>query len=110
MILGLIAMVLSLIGIVGFYIGIDLFVYIGAFAEIIVVVVGFVSKQQRSPLTFAVGAVGGLIYALISGTDVLLGIALGICFESAIMGLLGSSVKIYTLYKGQTESKDTDES
>lgn len=105
MILGLIATVLSLIGIVGFYIGFEPLVFVGALAELVVVVVGFVTKQQRSPLTFAVGAAAGLIYALISRTDVLLGISIGICFEAAIMGLLGSSVKIYTLYTDQTKNK-----
>jgi hypothetical protein len=88
MILGIICTIVSIVGLCGLFVGNTILVIIGGVAGIIETLVGIISGEQKSLVTSILAIIIGIIYAIFSGTALWLGVFIGLCFESVIMGVL----------------------
>jgi|BioPla2DNA2_1021312.scaffolds.fasta_scaffold78753_1 hypothetical protein len=89
MLLGIICTILGVLGVYGFFSANLILVIIGGIASIIENLLGVISGQQKSLMTPILAIIIGAIYASSAGIPVWIGVFIGLCFESAIMGILG---------------------
>lgn len=85
MIINIIVTILSALGIYGFYADFPSLLFIGAIAVIIEILIGIFTGQCRSIFTFVISCLIGFICT----HNILIGGAIGLCFDSVIMSLLG---------------------
>jgi hypothetical protein len=88
MIVGLIVTGLGVVGSVGFFSGNLTLVAIGGIAALVEILIGIYTGELRSITTAVIGAILGVIYASTAGISIWLGFVIGLCFESAISGVL----------------------
>ena len=99
MITALIATVLGIFGTIGFFAGNESIVIIGAIANIVQTTIGFATGTLHSLITIIIAVLAGLIFAFCAQLPLLFGIAVGLCFEAAIMGVWGFGFLIYSIIK-----------
>ncbi len=86
---GIITTIISLLGIYGWFTGHPTLVIIGGVAAIIEILIGLFSGALRSILTSVIAVVAGGFYISSLGGPFWFGALLGLCFENAIMQILG---------------------
>jgi len=101
MLLGIICTILGVLGVYGTFSGSLILVLIGGTAGIIENIVGVVSKQQNNLITATLASVIGIIYAISSGIPFWIGVFIGMCFESTIMGFIGFSALLFMIIKSK---------
>lgn len=89
MIMGIIFTFLGLLGVYGFFSMNFLLLTLGGIAGIVSNLIGIISGQQRSIMTAILAIIIGIIYASSVNLSIWTGVLIGMCFESAIMGILG---------------------
>ena len=89
MLLGIICTILGILGVYGVFSGSLILVLIGGTAGIIENTIGIVSKQQNNLVTAILASVIGMVYAISIGIPFWIGIFIGLCFESALIGIIG---------------------
>ena len=89
MILGVISTILGVLGVFGFFSGNLILVLIGGISGLVENIIGISSGQQKSLMTSIIAVILGIIYSSSIGLTFWVGALIGLCFESAIMGILG---------------------
>lgn len=89
MILGLICTVLGITGVYGFISGGMALVLIGGIAGLVENLVGIMTGEQNNLVTATIGVIAGIIYSSSVRLPFWYGASVGLCFESAIMGIVG---------------------
>ncbi len=90
MVLGIICFMFACAGIYGFYSGIYIFTYIGFALSLFECLLGKAEGTLKSMQTTIIAAIIGWIIV----KDFWLGIAIGVCFENAIM-FIGGCIMLY---------------
>jgi len=85
MLLGIFVTILAFLGIFGFYVDNMFLLTVGAIAVIIETIIGLISGELKSPLTQIIALIVGYIIV----KDFWIGAAIGLCFESVILSVLG---------------------
>lgn len=88
-VIGAITTIISILGIYGWFSGHLTLVIIGGVAAIIEILIGLLSGELRSILTSVIAVIIGGIYISTLGGPLWFGALLGLCFENAIMQILG---------------------
>lgn len=98
MILGAITTIVSILGIIGFYINNFILLYLGLFSAIIEHSIGIYTGEEKSLITvwFALLIALGFIF---SGMNWLKAIAICLCFENVLCFILGSILMIFMVRK-----------
>lgn len=99
MILGAICTILGILGVAGIFLGSPALVITGAISNLVECGVGFFTGQLKSLTSLISAALIGAVYAAFADISTLMGIAYGLCFESAIMGGLGWIMFFYIYLK-----------
>lgn len=99
MILGTICTILGIGGVIGIFAGILPLVVIGALADIVENLVEFLSGRQNNLVTMVLAAAAGLAFSIFSKTPIWLGIAYGLCWESAVVGVFGFGTMFLSVKK-----------
>jgi len=89
MVLGIICTVLGILGVFGFFSGNLTFIFIGGISGLVENIIGISSGQQKSLMTAIIAVIIGIIYSSSIGLPFWIGVLIGLCFESAIIGVLG---------------------
>jgi hypothetical protein len=103
MIIGLIATSLGVVGSIGFFSGNFTLVAIGGIAAFIEILIGIYTGELRSITTAVIAAIVGVLYASTASIPIALGVVIGLCFESAISGILLFAVLGWVMVKGRSE-------
>lgn len=81
MILNIITFIFSILGIIGFYSNNNIFLYIGMAMVLFEMIIGILSGQLRTIGTYILASIIGIIFT----KEFIVGIAIGLCYESVIM-------------------------
>jgi uncharacterized membrane protein len=88
MLLAIVGTILGLIGVYGFFTGYLILPIIAGVFGIIENLIGIFSGQQKSLMTAIIACIIGVIYSSSVGLPFWIGIIIGMCFESALMGII----------------------
>ena len=105
MILSVSCTVLGIIGVIAFFSGNIVLVIVGAVANIIEAIIQRIKGELKSFASCIIFALIGLIIFSLLKMNPFLGIALGLCFESAILGLTGDILAFIIFLKIRKKTK-----
>lgn len=106
MIFSFITFALSVVGIIGFYIDNNLLLYLGAFFALIDIVISTYSDQTNNFIT----PILAIFIGIICCNDIVRGFAIGLCFENAILFIIGLTTILisYRTYYPKTKQRKID--
>jgi cell shape-determining protein MreD len=87
--ISLITTTLCVLGVYGILSRNFIFFIIGAISAIVEILIGMKTGQLKSPFTMIIASIFGIVYATSNGLSAIIGILMGLCFEAAVMGVLG---------------------
>lgn len=85
MILNIITFIFSILGIIGFYNNSTTLLFLGMVIVLLEIIIEFLSGQLKTLTT----CILAIIIGIICTKDILVGTAIGLCFESVIMSFSG---------------------
>lgn len=100
MILGIICFIFCCLGIYGFYNEIYLLTYIGFVLCLIENIIGRLNNSSKTIIPFLIGCIIGYLIT----KNFWLGIAIGACYENAIM-FIGGTITLVAIFKSSKNKK-----
>lgn len=88
MILGILGFVFSIMGIVGYFNGMSVLLAISAVCIVAEAVIGLCTGELRSLSTYIVAVIIGYFVAVFTKANVLSTVAVALCFEDLVLGII----------------------